>query len=257
MRLDYNRQGEQSPGLSISRDVLKRPKLFIASLSYDGKFNYEFVSSLTKTLKLLWSKHIETDVYYCNNDPFIERARNTLIEKFHETDCSHFLTIDADQGWDENKVLEMLELNLPVISGAVPIKDPAGENYSLKIMTNWDMTPMVFEKGLLKAHLVGAAFLMIRRDTFKKLRDAHPGLECRSISPNYYAYFKTETIGQIFWGEDMTFCRRCNEAEIPIMIMPDINFKHVGSKVWTGNYHEYLMRQPQPDYQALGGFNIG
>lgn len=247
MRINHNSSEGNSSGLLIKDLLPKKPKLFIASLSYDGKFNAQFVASLTRTLKLFWSKQIEIDIYYCNNDPFIDRARNTLVEKFLETDCTHFLTIDADEGWEAEKVLKMIEFDEDIISGAVPIKDPNGENYALKIHTNFDGTPIVDEKGLINCQLVGAAFLMVKRRVFDAIRKLNPSDTCYSISPFYYSYFKTEIINGIFWGEDMTFCRKCNEAGFKIKIYPDINFDHCGQKVWKGNYHNYLMNQPKPE----------
>lgn len=222
-------------------------KLFIASLSYNGHFCADFVASLTKTLKILFNNNIDVDVFYANNDPFIERARNMLVSQFLSSDCTHILMIDSDQGWQAERVLDMLNLDYDVIAGAVPIKNPEKEDYILKLIVDNQMFPVVDENGMLEADLIGAAFMMIKKSVFTTIIDKNPSRYCFGVAMNYYQFFEVIKDGHTFYGEDMTFCKRIKECGFKINVMPDINFSHIGFKSWKGNYNSFLCSQPKED----------
>jgi hypothetical protein len=49
----------------------------------------------------------------------------------------------------------------------------------------------------------------------------------------------------MWWGEDYAFCRNWQELSGEVWIVPDLNLNHwSGDKVWKGNFHQYLLRQP-------------
>lgn len=222
-----------------------RPKLYLCSLSYDGKYCTEFISSLTKTLRYLWLMDIEVEIHYANGEPFIDVGRNKLMTDFLSGDCTHILMIDGDQGWDEKKVHEMLIIDEDILSGAVPVKDEHKEDYMLRIYTNEDFTPSVDEKGLINVERIGGAFLMIKREALIAIKNHNRHRNCLSLGNDYYWFFQAEQTQQVFMGEDFTFCKRAREAGLKIKMLPDIDFKHVGKRVWEGNYHRYLLSQPK------------
>ena len=131
---------------------------------------------------------------------------------FLDSDCTHLLQIDSDQGWPAEAAWRLLETRKDFICGAVPIKDPDCENYALAIHTNQDRTPVV-ESGLLKADRIGTAFMLTSRKVFDCLK--HPDIQRKG----YYGFFDIayDEEGR-FIGEDMAFCARWRALDGEIFI---------------------------------------
>lgn len=213
-----------------------RPSLFICSPSYSGEFDHRFVISLLQTCKLLDKKGIGYTVYFSVYDSLVARTRNDLADRFMKSDCTHCLMIDADQGWQPEAVVKMLELDKPFLTGAVPGRKPDEEVYALKIHTNPDRTPRVNNEGLIACAANGVAFGMIKREVFDKL--SKPTLH------NPFPYFQHRYFDNgDHYGEDTFFVDSWIKDGGEVWIYPDISFDHAGVK---GNYHEFLLRQPKP-----------
>jgi hypothetical protein len=240
VRIKINGIGERSP-VPLSK------KLYIASLSHSGDFCADFVESILRTQKILMQNNIDFMVKFLLHDSILERARNMIVADFMSSECTHLLMIDSDQGWDSEKIIKMLDFDKEFISGAVPIKDPNGENYALSIHVNLDDTPKVDKDGLLSASMIGSAFIMLKRELFEKMMIQYSSLYCPSVNMNYYSFFEI-TKSPVFLGEDVTFCKRWVDMGGEIKIMPDINMTHIGKKVFMGNYHKYLLKQPAPKF---------
>lgn len=223
--------------------------LFVAIPCLDGNVSHQFCTSLVKTVALLKDHNIDHSITYAVGDSFISRARNQLTKDFLESNATHMLQIDSDQGWEPDAVLRMLDTGKDFVCGAVPIKDPSGENYALGVHTNWNRTPVV-EDGMIVADMVGTAFMLTSRKVFETI-------ECMGMVKHHHAcgwagYFDTEYDADgRFVGEDAAFCRKWRECDGRIYILPDIDFVHSGRKDFYGNYHRYMIGQPQPELKEF------
>ncbi len=192
--------------------------------------------SLLQTCELLKKESIDYHVYFSVFDSLVARSRNDLADKFLKSDCTHVLMIDADQGWEPEKVIKMLKLDKMFLTGAVPgrIKE---ETYAIKIYTNPDQTPKVNEEGLIRCKSNGVAFAMIKREVFETIRNI------RKYPHDVYPYFQ-HYYGENgdHLGEDTFFVSHWENVD-EVWIYPDITFNHGPI---TANYHEFLLRQPQP-----------
>ena len=56
----------------------------------------------------------------------------------------------------------------------------------------------------------------------------------------------------VWYGEDYALCRRWIDKIGDIWLIPDLNINHhTETAVYEGNFHRYLMRQPEgSDYEA-------
>jgi hypothetical protein len=223
-----------------------KKKLFICSPSYMGEYCDDFLNSIILTLFDLKEKGIEFIFKTLPGDSMIERARNRLIAEFLNSDCTHILMIDCDQGWDYTKVYEMLMHDKEFIAGAVPVKDPDKEDYRLWINCGINGVAITNNEGLISTSVIGSAFIMLKRELFETIIQYNSWLRCESMGVNYYSFFEI-THRPNFMGEDVTFCKRWTDLNGKIWIMPNINMIHIGKKVFKGNYHKFLLNQPQPE----------
>ena len=213
------------------------PSLYICSPSYSGEFNCHFVVSLLQTIKALEKEKFFYQVEFEVFNSLAAGARNILADNFLKSQCSHMLMIDADQGWTPEAVPKMLKLDKDVLTGAVISRKPNEEIYALKIHTNTDRTPLVNNEGLIDCASNGVAFAMIKREVFEKIK------ETKEYKNNVYPFFQHvyyQSGGEL--GEDTYFINEWNKLG-KTWIYPDITFIHGTNE---GNYHEYLLKQPQP-----------
>jgi hypothetical protein len=59
-------------------------------------------------------------------------------------------------------------------------------------------------------------------------------------------------------GEDTACCHKWAEIGGTLWCEPRISFGHIGVKEFSGNFHEFLLKQPQPDpnpNKILGGLH--
>ena len=117
-------------------------------------------------------------------------------------------------------------------------------------MGNWDMnpdwTPKIREfDGAISATLIPAGFLKITKEAVDKFMGEYPEL---SYGPRYSPtvdLFNHGARDRIWWGEDYSFAQRWKEKCGDIWLVPDLNINHhAADKVYPGNLHEFLMRQP-------------
>jgi len=195
--------------------------LFIATPSYDEWLSMEYVSSLLETGIRLTQAGIGCYHAICPGNPFLDMARNDLVEKFLSTDATDLLFIDADVGWDAKAITRVLSHKQEVVGSLVPKRDPENESkYHQKAMTG------VIQDGLFQTLEIPTAFLRIKRSAFNKLSKP---------------YFKIGSNPGDF-GEDIYFCRRWVETGNYLWIDSDINFTHRGGKAWKGNFYEHCVK---------------
>jgi len=232
MRINHD-LGASAPSLT---------RLFIAVPSYDGQMCYQFTGSLLETKDRLKAIGIECDVRFAVHME-IQIARNVLVKEFMASECTHIFFVDSDQGWDADKIVEMIKMDQLFISGAIRYKQDE-EEYPLKLDVNADMSLKYGPFNLVKAHEIGVALAIIKREVFDILKKKHT----LNFTFKYgMEFFKFYIRGNSYQGEDNHFCELCRTADIPIYIYPNINTKHIGRKEYIANFDNYLRSLPGGD----------
>lgn len=204
-------------------------KLFIASPSFSGTYCGEYVESLVATIKDCQQHGIQTLYKTLPGLHWIDIARDVLAHLFLHSDCTHMLQIDADLGWPAHAARQLIGHDKDVIGAAYPIKSDALRYF-----------PTVCEsgKGLVRAEGLPGGFLMVKREVIERMSN-RPKYKCcvlpygeLQVAP----LFTREMRDDGYTGEDYMFCRRAAEDGHEVWLDPDIDFAHVGTKAWHGNY---------------------
>jgi hypothetical protein len=196
----------------------------------------EYLLSALRTQKLFTDERIAHDWSTRPGDPFIAKARSSIVADFLESDATDLFFLDDDIGWPAEAALKLIRSDAPVIAGVYPHKM---EEVSWPCSLEAEGPGLVEKDGLYRAVLAPTGFMRIKRWVLQKLYEAGP------------AYRETEADGRTFerravflegpgadgnwWGEDYAFCNACRAAGIDVWIDPDINFFHRGTKRWAGN----------------------
>lgn len=196
--------------------------VFIATPTYDEWVCIEYASSLAESAVRLTQAGIGMYHAIAPGNPFLDMARNQLVEKFLATDATDLLFIDADVGWDAKAITRVLSYGEEIVGGLVPKRDAKNES----LFHQNAITGVMSREGLFQCLELPTAFMRIRRSAFAKL--AKP-------------YFKIGTADKDF-GEDIYFCRRwCERGEF-LWIDSDISFSHRGGKAWRGNFYDHCIK---------------
>lgn len=195
--------------------------VFIATPTYDEWLAKEHCTSLFETGILLSQAGYSVSYAVLSGNPFLDLARNELVEKFLASDADDLLFIDADVGWDAKAVTRVLSHKQEIVGGLVPKRDQTNDSsFHQNALTG------VMQGCLMEAKEIPTAFLKINRAVFEKLERP---------------YFKIGDNAKDF-GEDIYFCRKAVKAGFSMWIDSDISFSHRGGKAWKGNFFDHCVK---------------
>lgn len=227
---------------------LREAKFMIATPFYEVKGYSPYIRSLVRSVEALTIAKIDYEFLELSGDSYVWRARNTIAKHFLESDCTHLVFIDSDEAWDLESFLRLLKADVDVVGSVYPVKN-AWEHFGVTIYTNQDGTPLVNpETGLIRGQKVPTGFMKIRREVFLKLKAHDPEnwywSPHNGINQKIHNFFGHRLDEHVIYGEDISFCRRCEDAGIELWVEPRATIEHWGVQCWKGNYHEFLCRQP-------------
>ena len=104
-----------------------------------------------------------------------------------------------------------------------------------------------------------SGFMRLSRACLTKMVLAHPQRRFRDTnSPAGYAHalFDNIHIGDDYWGEDFSFCKRWRDIGGTIWIDPELVLGHCGLKTFTGSIGEWLKARPDPDGESSGARRV-
>lgn len=192
---------------------------------------------------------IPYELFTISDCPYLPVARNTLASMFLNEDATDLFFIDADVGFDPVGVIRILEQPEELVAGIYPLKCEAG-GYPVEIKIE-DGVP-IGQNGLLEANFLPTGFMRIKRIVFEKMMIAYPHLkykdsvvEVRGVDfKNGFDFFNMGAgeEGSRYTTEDYAFCQRWRDIGGQCWVYPNINFTHIGTKAYQGNYHQHLLR---------------
>ena len=252
--------------VQIPIEELRKRKLFIATPMYGGMCNGPYTKSLIELNSLCIKHGVEIQNFFLFNESLITRARNYLVDEFMRGHCTHLLFIDSDIDFNPMDVLALLALDKPISGAPYPKKTIAWEKiYDAVKLGMVDDNPNLLEHysgdyvfnviaGTTEIQIdqpaevmeIGTGFMMVRRDTFEKFREAYPDYSykpdhnrtvafdgAREIHMYFQALIDPES--KRYLSEDYMFCQWCRKIGITIFLCPWMKLKHVGSHIFGGS----------------------
>lgn len=252
-----------------SRYYPPRMKVIIATPFYEMRGFSPYISSMVQTVQGLSRMGIEHEFWELSGDSYVDRAKNTLFNKFLEDPAATDLfMIDSDMQWNPQAFIDMLMFPEDIVQGSYPQKNA---------WDTWTARPLLVEKdgrlepvgrflangsALIKAEYLAGGFLRVKRGCLEKYRDAYKDYVYHDsgADPSYperlYTEFftceraKNEAGLSLRWGEDRVFGRRMAAIGVESWIYPNIDFGHYGIKGWMGNYDKHLRAPPTAEEKA-------
>jgi len=155
-----------------------------------------------------------------------DKQRNTLAQMLLDSDYSHILMLDVDHKHPVDIVERLLVHDKPVMSGLSFRRGPPYEPTAWAYDDGDLLSLAAVPTESFQTDFVGGACLMIAREVFE------------TIPPPWF------TIEYGKWlGEDLAFCAKCREHNIPIWVDPTVQSPHL-MKGWVDqNVSDTFRRQ--------------
>ena len=232
--------------------TLSGRKLFIAIPAYDFKVSLKLAISLAHFAQQAGQYGIEIQIGSICGCSVVSRARNLLVKDLMESDCTDLLFIDADINFQADDVFRLLawasDSKKGIVAG-VPRTRKADKVY-IATLDQDDQGLTMNGMGLVRAKRVATAFMMVRREVFEKMIEAHPEWNYfdNNSGRNLHAVFDFKVTEEGYMGEDFLFCDRARELGYEVWIDPTIKLGHMGVQEYEGDFGRdclYPMIVPQ------------
>lgn len=214
--------------------------IFIAIPAYSGAIGAECVASMVPALEALRVAGFGAEVCIETGNCHVDDARNSLVRKFLETDCTDLVFLDEDVGFDPADLVKLVSFGRDVVAGVYPKKEDE---------TNFPVLTLPGEiwsdrDGLVEVEGAPTGFMRISRKCLEALREAHKDREFKTnngvvLSP----IFERIVDGEKRWSGDYSFCRKWRKMGGKIFVEPEMRFTHTGLKDWDGVLADFWRKQ--------------
>jgi len=218
--------------------MTKIPSVLIAIPCYGGQVQDTCLHGIYKFAKHASHYNIDHELYLVSNESLISTGRSNIANFFvNDTKYDYLMCIDSDIGFKWEDIVRLLSWNKDFVTGAYSMKTiPPDYNFLIHPSKETD-------DDLIRLSHIGTGFHLVHRNVFKTIADKNPQLKYmpdskhRLISDrmknNSYHFYETIIDGGII-PEDISFCRRYNEAGGKIWLDPNINLTHAGNHIYSG-----------------------
>lgn len=227
----------------------KEPKqhtttILIATPSYDGNINEQYVQSLINTISLCTQYNIQLQWMGTSNVAAVPRVRNLLLANAARFNVDYVFFIDADIKWDAMDLIKLVKPpfdKYEIIGGAAQKNNVANDNFPFGVVFEEDpQNVSVNSDGLISVSRIATGFMRISKSALFTLREAYPELKYKDqqnledTELNKYLYFlfnylliqEKETGVSYELSEDFAFCDRWCALGKRIWLEPHVRLGH-------------------------------
>lgn len=172
-------------------------------------------------------------------DCYVDRSRNELVKKAKLGKCDYVWFVDTDHIFPKGTLTRLLkvmeEKNAQIVSGLyftrtspiIPV---------IRKMEDDTYEPIYDYKGIIEVDGIGMGCCLINMKLFD------------NISFPYFEGIYEHKFGfDGFVGEDLYFCRKVREQNIPIYVDTDLVIKHIGGIVDDDDFNPYREQYKQAE----------
>lgn len=220
-------------------------KLVIATPTVERPHD-AYLAALEASIPALDAAGLDHRAVFETGNPYISGARAKLLRMAMDAEADVVVFIDHDISWRPDDLVTLVTTEGDVVAGTYRNKVDHEESYMGGLVTQApDHLPIPRDDGALQAERVPAGFLKITKEAVDRFMGAYPELVYGQRFHPSVDLFNHGAIEGLWWGEDYAFSKRWREKCGEIWLVPDLNLDHHGKgKVWPGNFHEFLLRQP-------------
>ena len=222
-------------------------------------------SAYRRSVEALRSALVETgnrcSVIGLGNESLINRARNTIVWHFLQSDATHLLMVDADIGFRVQDIARMAAAQKPIIVAPVPLKTIDWGRVARAARAGVPDRDLVKFSGLFNIvhldHAVhtrasdpieiqwgGTGCMLIERQVFEELkshvdvyRNRCPG-DAMPLEAKVHDFFPTYVRDEDLLSEDYGFCEAWRGIGGKVWAAPWCEIVHMGTYAFSGSYKD-------------------
>jgi hypothetical protein len=239
--------------------------VFIAIPAASSVIECDLVLGLFHELPTFVNRQWGIALQFAMGNNGIHMARNFLVRRFLDTDCTDLLFIDADIAWEPGALTRIITHPVDFVLGLYRLKEPR-EAYTYFATGELVRDP---KHGLIPIKAGPAGFMRIRRSVIEKMVDKLPpkdegGWMAEPMRPDYglpvlfsFNARRNPETGIVHQaGEDMDFCLRWGEMGGQVWLDPDLTLHHIGKAKYSSNFWQSYSTKRQVLHGPNGGTEI-
>ena len=220
--------------------------VFIALPAYDFKVSLKLAVSLARFAQQAAAHGIELHIGSICGCSVVSRARNLLAQDLLESKCDYLMFIDSDINFEPEDVFRLMAWGTDPKKGivaAVPRTRSETKNYIATLDHDENNQLSMNKMGLVRAKRVATAFMLVRREVFEQMSEAHPEWSYYDTRSDRMltAMFDFLVTEEGYIGEDFLFCDRARELGFEVWVDPTITLGHMGVQEYIGNYGDDIL----------------
>jgi hypothetical protein len=197
--------------------MAERKALFIGYV-HPTMIPHRFMEALFATTQ---RKEYDLVVNPYASGPLIAQGRNYLVQKFLESPCDYFLSVDTDIEWHPEQIDDLMAHDKDIVSGLYRSHGEKGVVWPVYLKQMPDGTydratldDVEDKTELMEVGAVGMGFCLIKRKVFEELE------------PSILFPFAETLHHDRYQGEDVTFCWRAREKGFKVYLDPSVGVAH-------------------------------
>lgn len=185
--------------------------------------------------------------------PYVSAARAQMLRKALDAKADAIVFIDHDVSWAPGDLLKLIETEGDYVVGTYRFKKEP-EEYMGQLLVGLDGKPIVRKDGALKAYCAPAGFMKITPKAVNRIIEHHPELCYGERHTPHVDFFSHGAYQHVWYGEDYMACKRWLDIGEDLWLVPDLQVDHhAGDICYSGNYHQFLLRQPGGSEDPMRG----
>ncbi len=249
-------------------DALKSMKVMLATPCYGFGSAPQYTISIFRLAVEAVNAGLPINLQMGIGDSLVTRARNRLVSTFlSDPNATHLFFVDADVGFTPEGFARILLADRDVCAGVYPIKryewpealpegmtrdlfEAAYTPYPFNVLNNRLVSD---PEGFAEVKEAPTGFMCIKREVFRRLREAYPDRDYipEDPAPNqmpgtHFTFFDNmiEPESRRLLSEDYAFCRLWRDIGGKVFVDLHSKLAHVGVNTWRGDLHQHLRVSP-------------
>lgn len=216
--------------------------VYISIPCYTGRIDVSTMACLLDEIFLLNSEGIKVTLADERGNSMIAHSRNMIAAKFMASEATDLFFLDDDVIWEHGSMLRLLRHNVDIVAGIYPKRsDPL--DFHCRYMDKAELRGDPEFPNLLEVQGVPAGFMRITRKAIEQMVLKFPEKRfANALAPKGFAWALFDNIheGDLYFGEDYSFCRRFRQIGGRVWADPEFSMGHIGPKTFHGKFGEWL-----------------
>ena len=224
--------------------------IFIATPSY-GVPASAYYASLLETIPALERAGHDVRWQEWQLCCYVHVARNRLAAQFLHSGMDDLLFIDNDLGWRAADIVKLCSYETDIVGAAAPFRHGPGGFPTHVLADDTGHARRDAASGLLEVDVLPTAIMKINKQVLFDLAKAKLAplrIEYKRDGAEHARFlsffdFEADEEHHVEFGEDVTFCRKCQRIGKKPLVDPDMTITHFGQSFREGNLWEHLTSQ--------------